>query len=201
MLAPAHWRRLRSGRVGEDACPLRPADARCRGTAETERLRVAAEKDEALRSGFLSCWTRRYDPDVTYAEREREWATFALPFSERGLTIPAHSWGEPELDRRLKAALTAKSGTPIGWRYKKLPEVAHHLHDKHPDILFLFGRLLKHYGTDERLRHEDRTGSWGRKAQAVRAEVRNGSRRYQAANAWPELLGFLFPEAATLFQQ
>jgi len=168
--------------------------------AEAEGLRVAAEKDEALRSGFLACWMRRYDPDVTYAEREREWATFVLPFSGRGLAIPAHCWGEPELDRRLKAALTAKSGTPIGWRYKKLPEVAHHLHDKHPDLLFLFGRLLKLYGTDERLRHEDRTGSWSRKAEAVRAEVRHGSRRYQPATAWPELLAYLFPEAAALFQ-
>lgn len=168
--------------------------------AEAERLRIAADKEEALRSGFLSCWTRRYDPEVTYPEKEREWATFVLPFSERGLQIPEHCWGEPELDRRLKVALTAKSGTPVGWRYKKLPEVAHHLHDKHPDLLFLFGRLLRLYGTDERLRHDDRTGSWARKAEAVRAEVRNGSRRYQPANACPELLGFLFPEAAALFR-
>lgn len=169
--------------------------------ADIERQRAAAEKDEALRSGFLSCWTRRYDPDATYADREREWTKFVRPFSERGAPIPPHCWGEPELDRRLKAALTARSGTPVGWRYKKLPEVAHHLHDKHPDLLFLFGRLLKLYGTDERLRHEDRTGTWSRKAQAVRAEVRNGSRRYQPATAWAELLGFLFPEAATLFKK
>lgn len=169
--------------------------------AEAERLRIAADKEEALRSGFLSCWTRRYDPEVAYPVKEREWARFVLPFSERGLAIPAYCWGEPELDRRVKVALTAKSGTPIGWRYKKLPEVAHHLHDKHPDLLFLFGRLLRLYGTNERLRHEDRTGSWARKAEAVRAEVRSGSRRYQPATAWPELLGFLFPEAAALFQQ
>jgi hypothetical protein len=169
--------------------------------AEAERQRIVAEKEEALRSGFLSSWTRRYDPNVTYSEREREWAMIVPRFSERGLPIPAHCWGEPELDRRLKVALTAKSGAPVGWRYKTLPEVAHHLHDKHPDLLFLFGRLLKLYDTDERLRGEDRTGSWSRKAQAVRAEVRNGSRRYQPASAWPELLGFLFPEAAALFRQ
>ena len=89
----------------------------------------------------------------------------------------------------------------MGWRYKKLPEVAHHLHDRHPDLLFLFGRLLKLYETDERLRQEDRKGSWGRKAEAVRAEVRNGSRRYQPVSAWPELLAFLFPEATALFKQ
>jgi hypothetical protein len=168
--------------------------------AEAERQRRVTEREEALRSGFLSCWIRRYDPNIPYPEREREWSMFVQPFDEQGVPIPAHCWGEPELDRRLKVALTAKSGTPVGWRYRKLPEVAHHLHDKHPDLLFLFGRLLKLYGTDERLRQEDRTGSWGRKAQAVRAEVRNGSRRYQPASAWPELLAFLFPEAAALFQ-
>jgi hypothetical protein len=168
---------------------------------EAERRRAAAEREEGLRSRFLSCWMRRYDPNVAYPEREREWSMFVQPFDELGVPIPAHCWGEPELDRRLKVALTAKSGTPVGWRYRKLPEVAHHLHDRHPDLLFLFGRLLKLYGTDERLRHEDRTGSWSRKAQAVRAEVRGGSRRYQPAHAWPELLAFLFPEAASLFQQ
>lgn len=176
-------------------------ERRAADAAEAERLRVAAEEDDALRSGFLLCWTRRFDPDVTYPEREREWATFVGPLAARGLPIPAHCWGEPELDRRLKVALTAKSGAPVGWRYKKLPEVAHHLHDKHPDLLFLFGRLLKHYGTDERLRHEDRTGSWARKAQTIRREVRQGSRRYEPASAWSELLRFLFPEAAALFQQ
>jgi hypothetical protein len=168
---------------------------------EAERLRIASDKEAALRCGFLSCWMRRYDPNITYPEREQEWLTFLRPFAERNLAIPAHCWGEPELDRRLKVALTAKSGAPVGWRYKKLPEVAHHLHDKHPALLFLFGRLLKLYETDERLRQEDRTGSWGRKAEAVRAEVRNGSRRYQPVTAWPELLAFLFPEAAALFEQ
>lgn len=176
-------------------------ERRAAEAAEAERLRLAAEEDEALRSGFLSCWTRRYDPEVTYPEKEREWATFVRPFALRGLAIPAHCWGEPLLDQRLKVALTAKGGAPVGWRYKKLPEVAHHLHDKHPDLLFLFGRLLKHYGTDERLRHEDRTGSWARKAQAIRREVRQGSGRYEPASAWSELLEFLFPEAAALFQQ
>lgn len=167
---------------------------------EAERLRRTAEADEALRSGFLSCWTRRYDPDVTYEEREREWATFVRPFGDRGLTFPPHCWSDAELDRRLKVALTAKSGVPVGWRYKKLSEVAHHLHDKHPDLLFLFGRLLKLYGTNERLRSEDRTQSWSRKAKSLREEVRQGSRRYQSVTAWPELLAFLFPEATGLFE-
>ncbi len=122
------------------------------------------------------------------------------PFAARDLTFPAHCWSDPELDRRLKVALTAKSGVPVGWRYKKLPEVAHHLHDKHPDLLFLFGRLLKLYGTDTRLREEDKTGAWRRKADRLRMEVREGSRRYDPATAWPELLTFLFPEGAELFK-
>jgi hypothetical protein len=174
-------------------------ERRRREAMEAERARRAAEREEALRSGFLSCWLRRYDPDVSYPEREREWLTFVQPFAERGLPFPPHCWGEPELDRRLKAALTAKAGIPVGWRYKKLPEVAHHLHDRHPDLLFLFGRLLKRYRTDERLKAEDKTGAWSRKAAQVREEVRRGSRRYQPAVAWAELLAFLFPEAADLF--
>jgi hypothetical protein len=169
-----------------------------RAQLETERREAIDSAHTKLRDEFLVYWGQPFDPAMSYIEHGEIWSRFGERFAALGLGLPEYYHGDQQLDRRIKVILTAKTGQPVGWGYKKLPEVAHHLHDKHPELLLLFGHLLRLYSHDQVLKDQDKTGAWGRKTTQLRQEIRQGSQRYAPDASWSDLLVFLFPEAAGL---
>jgi hypothetical protein len=171
-------------------------EAELRKCAERERVAAQEVDNQALRDDFMMFWLSPFDPDV-YEAREAARDVFEWRFRSKGIPFPSRSYAEwQHLDRRLKVILSARAGEPIGWGYKRLPEIAHHLHDQHPYLLMEFGHLLRLYGHDQTLKAQDRSGAWRKKADQLRREMRGGEVRYQPQASWTEALCFLFPDAA-----
>lgn len=175
-------------------------EAARRAQLEADRRTAVEAVHARLRDEFLAYWAQPFDPAMTYIEHGEIWSGFGARFAALGLTLPEYYHGDQQLDRRIKVILTAKTGQPVGWGYKRLPEVAHHLHDKHPELLLLFGHLLRLYGNDQALKAQDKTGGWGRKAIRLRQEISQGSIRYVTDASWSDLLIFLFPETTALLK-
>lgn len=175
-------------------------EAARRAKMEADRKAAIERIHASLRGEFIAFWESPLNPDLSYREHGEIWTSFGDRFANLGLPLPEYLHGDLHLDRCLKVILTAKTGQPVGWSFKRLPEVAHHLHDKHPELLLLFGHLLRLYGNDQLLKDQDLTGGWGRKAQRLRQEIRDGSTRYVSRTSWGDLLSFLFPEAADLLR-
>lgn len=166
-----------------------------RERAARERVAALEADNQALRDDFMAFWRAPFDPDQ-YEAREAARDVFEWRFRSKGIPFPSRSYAEwQHLDRRLKVILSAREGEPVGWGYKRLPEIAHHLHDQHPHLLMEFGHLLRLYGHDQTLKAQDRSGAWRKKADQLRREMRGGSVRYQPQASWTEALCFLFPEA------
>lgn len=171
------------------------AELRLAEEAKLEAQRSAREaRNAALRSDFITYWRALYESRGSLEKREQDWAAFHRRFTQVGIPFPPSSWGDGDLDRWLRMVFTAQTGRPEGWNYRRLPEVAHHLHDQFPDKLVAFFHMLNHYGHAETLKAEDATGNWQAKARRARQEIKAGSRRYEEHCAWDELLAFLFPE-------
>lgn len=166
--------------------------------AERQKQALRGAEDQALRDDFLCFWQEQFNSDQ-YEAWKTACELFETRFRSRGIPFPGSSYAEwPHLDRRLKIILSAKAGEPVGWGYKRLPEIAHHLHDQHPYLLMFFGHLLRLYGHDETLKAQDRSGAWRRKTEQLRHEKRAGSLTYEPQMAWTEALSFLFPEISDL---
>ena len=196
-LDPSEQRAFLVDVTGEENAARARAQAEQR-LAEAERrdaeMAVRAARDDALRSDFITYWRAPYESRGPVAKREADWATFHQRFSQTGLRFPPNAWGDGDLDRWLRMVFTAQTGHPEGWNYKRLPEVAHHLHDQFPDKLVAFFHMLNHYGHADTLRAQDANGKWRAKAQRTRQEIAAGSQRYAGRCAWDDLLAFLFPE-------
>ncbi|CAN5392138.1 hypothetical protein BH09PSE1_BH09PSE1_02240 [soil metagenome] len=162
--------------------------------ARDAEIATSEARDQALRSEFIAYWSSPFETRGGFEQRQIDWAAFLARFSRAGIPFPPECWSDPDLDRWMKMVLTAQAGVPVGWNYKRLPEVAHHLHDRSPDKLRAFFHMLNHYGHAETLRAEDSTGKWQAKALRTRKEIEAGSARYDSVCSWDTLLAFLFPE-------
>lgn len=182
--------------VGEQAA--RRARAQAEEVARIAQAQEAARAhDEDLRGTFLAYWRTPW-PKGGIEMRLAAWARFHAEFAGRGLALPSYE-GDRDLDRWLSMVFTAQTGTPEGWNYRALPEVAHHLHDKYPGLLTPFFHTLRFYEHYDTLVAQDVTGNWDAKARRTRQEIRNGSMRYDTTCEPADLLAFLFPELFHIF--
>ncbi|OAH21860.1 hypothetical protein AX289_25345 [Methylorubrum populi] len=91
---------------------------------------------------------------------------------------------------------SALAGRPVGYRFERLIQVAHHIADRRPMALAAFGLALRHSGHQQTLERQDRSGRWALKAAALRDRWRSGDTAFLADPALLSLLGFLFPQLA-----
>lgn len=146
--------------------------------------------DQALRMEFEAFWLPRStynDPYDQYA-----WGQLRTRFRERGITLPS------EPNRRagllLNALYSAREGRPVGWRYRKLIEVAHCVADRHKDLLRAFRHALGVYGRAEQIKREDKEGKLRRKAEAYKPLLAANSPEYEPDRKFDALVEILFPE-------
>jgi hypothetical protein len=89
--------------------------------------------------------------------------------------------------------LSAQAGKPVGYRFRKLVEVAHHLASRYPAALLPFGFALRGSGNDATIEREDQTGSWKRRRDRIRAAIKAGDPSYGLQLSMKKTLNFLFP--------
>ena len=85
---------------------------------------------------------------------------------------------------------SARAGKPVGFRYKSLAEIGHHLIHQHPDLLLAFCYMLRRFGTMEALYRADRTEKLRAKLDALRAHVHHDP-KYRMAEDEERLCAFL----------
>jgi hypothetical protein len=85
---------------------------------------------------------------------------------------------------------SAKAGKPVGFNYKNLAEIGHHIFHQHPDLLMAYGFMLRAFGTKSALDRDDRTGNFEAKIKGERHNFRSNI-KYQMAEDEERLLAFL----------
>ncbi|MFL9958994.1 hypothetical protein PQR65_36955 [Paraburkholderia nemoris] len=106
----------------------------------------------------------------------------------------------PEYSSALPRALldtlySAKLGRPVGWNYKNMLEVAHHVEASHKEIFQLFLRALTAFRRTDELLASDRTGKWRKKLAVYRQARESGlAEAYKPDMTHATLIKVLFPE-------
>mgnify|MGYP000984621746 CR=1 FL=1 len=157
---------------------------------EAEALQDASG-DHALRMAFEEFWLS-HEPYEAYDKDT--WAWLRARFRERGLILPVEpdNGGGPRL--LLNAIYSAKVGRPVGWRFRKLIEVAHRIAGGHKDLLRAFRNALQVYGRGEQLLSEDKEGKWRKKVKGYLALLASNNEKYEPEMRFDALVDFLFPE-------
>lgn len=85
---------------------------------------------------------------------------------------------------------TARKGMPVGFNYKNLAEIGHHIFHQHPDLFLAYVFLLRAFGTKKVLERDDRTGNLAAKIRSERPNFRRAA-RYRMAKDEERLCAFL----------
>ena len=110
------------------------------------------------------------------------------------LNLPSHAFHDDKLNALLDAMLSAKYGKPIGWRFTNIVEVGHHVFDKHRYLFVFFAICLKHYGHNEMVATDDKTGSLNAKFQQARNCPKSERASFAVGSLYHPLADLLFPE-------
>lgn len=166
--------------------------------------RVAAQKEAAERAKIalenelrelVFAFVLNDEDDDEYLGRHKRW----LAINDRLLTHGCGLEGKyPDLmkaTRLVHLVASAKSGKPVGFKYKNLVEIGHHLFHQHSDLLLAYGFMLRAYGTKSILDREDRTGRWAAKVREERSNFLSDA-KYKMAEDEERLLAFLSQEAS-----
>ena len=161
--------------------------------------RVAAQKEAAERAKIalgnelrelVFGFVLNDEDDDEYLGRHKRW----LAINDRLLTHGCGLEGKyPDLmkaTRLVHLVASAKSGKPVGFKYKNLVEIGHHLFHQHSDLLLAYGFMLRAYGTKSILDREDRTGRWAAKVREERSNFLSDA-KYKMAEDEERLLAFL----------
>lgn len=157
---------------------------------QAEGLHGSAE-GQALRLEFEAFWLSRSSVDPY---DEDAWGRLRMKFSERGIILPSepNRGGGPA--HLLNALYSARAGHPVGWRFRKLIEVAHRIAGGHKDLLRAFRHALAAYGRAEQIKREDKEGKWRRKAEAYKPLLLSNNPEYEPDRRFDALVEILFPE-------
>lgn len=168
---------------------LRVAHLERLAAAEAAERQALEDRENELRDQVLRFLL---DPscDDGYLPRQKAW----LLLNDR-LNSMGHGLGGeyPDLltaSRIIHLIESAKAGKPVGFGYKSLAELGHHLIHQHPELLLAFGHMLRRFGTKDALYRDDRTGKLKAKLEAVRDHLFHDP-KYRMAEDEERLCAFL----------
>lgn len=173
---------------------LRVARSERIAAAEAARKQAQQDRENEIREQVLR-FVLDASRDDEYLPRHKAW----LLLNDRLRSIGCCLDGEyPDLltaTRIVHLIESARAGKPVGFGYKSLAELGHHLIHQHPEFLLAFGHMLRRFGTKEALYRDDRTGKLKAKLEAVRAHLLHDPKYRMAEDA--ERLCALLSEGAS----
>lgn len=95
-----------------------------------------------------------------------------------------------KVSRIVHLVASAKAGKPVGFNYKNLAEIGHHVFHQHPDLFLAYGFMLRALGTKSVLDRDDRTGRLAAKIRDERLNFRSDP-KYRMAEDEERLCAFL----------
>jgi len=177
--------------AAEAACYAELREARERQRVEAELLyREGIARVEADLRDEVFEWALTEPDKINPVEHEKRWSSlnYALvPFcynledQSRRILVPM---------RMVWVIETARTGIPVGFGYRNVLEVAHHLLHQHPELIIGFGHLLRAYGNYHLLEELDKTGKWKNKIKSYRTLMRTDP-LFKLAEDEDRLFGFL----------
>lgn len=165
--------------------------------AEIEADRNTAKElfEEELRTAFLERWREHGSLYMQRYEHDAVWRELRQRLPERGVPLPG-----PDVDRELtaliNAVLSAQDGQPLGWHFKKLIEVGHHLAEHHPRLLLAYGYAIKEFDRAALLRDQDKSDRWKRRSDMIAEALRSRDETYMPPAELLPLMHLLFPSIA-----
>lgn len=155
--------------------------------AALEQAKIAVEND--LRQQVLSLvLDDQVDDDLM--NRHDRWLALNARLLEINCGLEGKYPDFMKVCRIVHLIETARAGRPVGFNYKNLAEIGHHIFHQHPDLFLAFGYLLRAFGTKEVLDRDDRTGKLAAKVRDERANFRSDP-RYTMAEDEERLCAFL----------
>lgn len=158
-----------------------------------ERLKDEALSDlQPVRDKFEASWLTA---DRRFSAVAGIWQELYRGLRTKGIQLPSYA---RDPDYVLVSALyTIKHWRVIGWRFKKVIEVAHLVGLSHPHVMPLFRLALRVYNRIPQMQAEDKSGKWAKVVLACKAAAAAGDEAYLHDNQYDEAIAILFPE---LFQ-
>lgn len=159
-----------------------------------QALRRQAQDDTLLRRGncrekFEAWWLSNAQRDQLDVEG---WANLKRECSSNGIALSSDFYDVPR--PLINALYSAKYGRVIGWKLKKLIEVAHLIEEKHKSYLGYFRRALSAYMRGDQIVAEDVSGRWRKKVNRYKPLIAQNDPAYAPDRAYENLVEFLFPE-------
>ncbi len=158
-----------------------------------EALRAVTHEFDtvSLRDRFEKFWINRDPYPWRYSP---DWGWLQNQLANRSISLPDNPYDGDGLAFLLDALYSAKHGRPIGWRHKKLIEVAHRVEGSYKSFLRAFRSALSAYGRADQIRQEDMSGKWRRKVKTYRPLINAEDKLYEPNRGFDALVSFLFPE-------
>ncbi|PKP98487.1 MAG: hypothetical protein CVT74_10835 [Alphaproteobacteria bacterium HGW-Alphaproteobacteria-13] len=168
---------------------LRVARLEMIAAAEAAEWQAREDRENELREQVLR-FVLNVSHDEDHLPRHKAW----LLLNDRLRSIGYGLDGEyPDLqtaNRVVHLIESARAGKPVGFGYRSLAELGHHLIHQHPELLLAFGHMLRRFGTKEALYRDDQTGKLKAKLEAVRADLLHDP-KYRMADDQERLCAFL----------
>jgi hypothetical protein len=161
---------------------------------EIEADRNAAKEllEEELRAAFLERWREYGSLYMQRYEHNAVWQELRQRLPERGVPLPGPDF-DRELTALINAVLSARDGRPLGWNFKKLIEVGHHLAEHHPRLLLAYGYAIKEFDRAALLREQDKSDRWKRRSDLIAEALRSRDETYMPPAELLPLMHLLFP--------
>lgn len=163
--------------------------------ASREAARKAQELEDG-RQSFLAFWRAKGRYFEHTRDALRRWAEARTFLVARGLDVPVYPDSDAEFRAMLNALLSVEDGEPVGWEFKRLVEVAHHLLSAHPRQLLAFGYALRLSEREALVLDQDASGKWGRKRSIVADRLRKYDHLLMPEERLLPHLRLLFPNVA-----
>lgn len=154
------------------------------------RQEIQVRKNQALRDDLFAALLDHNNPD--WRKKETEWSELSQRFGEFGLSLCEYH-NATQLRSIVFALLSAKEGVPVGYQYKKLIEISHHLAEHFPAALIAFGHALRIHGHFDTMKNQDISGKWDARAAKIRHEFKAGTIPLLDSRL-KKVVAFLFPD-------
>lgn len=166
--------------------------------AEERVKRVLA--DAPLRDAFERHWfsyLRGAKSRTEVIRHEREWDDLRQRFQQRGIALPDNHYEVAPLLNSVYSARDIQTDQLVGWRYKNLLELAHHLYAQHKSVLWPYRLALQAFDRGPMMRELDTKEQWRRKkVPRYLLAIANDDPIYRPPGCAASLLAVLFPAMA-----
>jgi hypothetical protein len=157
-----------------------------------EKSRHEAATDRKIRENVFDLWKNIAFPYETQALQE--WEKLRATLGEQNILIPEKPHGDKSFRAMMHSLLSAQYGSPFGWDFKSLIEVAHYIAESFPEHLLAFGYATEYYNHKALLESQDTSGKWRAKRERIRERIKERDQKYMPDEKWLPTLSFLFPE-------